>query len=361
MLCSAMARSRRRPSNGAAVTISDVARHAGVSPATVSRVLNGGYPVATQTRSQVERVVHELGYVRNAHAQALRGTSTGVVGVIIHDVADPYFAEIVAGIQEVAAANRRLVVLCNSLRDPEGELAYLELLRAQRVTAVILAGGAIENAAYLRALQRQARGLRQQGTRIVMCGRYSSVTTDVVVPDNRGGAERITRHLLERGHRQIAEIMGPANFSTTEERSAGHRKALADAGVDRDPALVAHGGFTRDGGYEAACAILDSGADVTAIFAANDLMAVGALAAIREAGLRVPDDVSVVGFDDIPTVRDVVPGLTTIRVPMREMGRRSMQVTLGTARRGSRQETLPVELVERDSVAAPSLRAVRLG
>lgn len=347
----------RRKSTRGNVTISDVAGHAGVSPATVSRVLNGGYPVAAGTRLQVERVVQELGYIRNAHAQALRSTSTGVVGVILHDVADPYFSEIVAGIQEVATAHRRLVVLCNSLRDPENELQYVRMLRGQRVDAVILAGGAVEDQAYLRQLRRQALGLKQQGARMVMCGRYSSVSTNAVVPDNRAGAAMLTRHLIARGHHRIAEIMGPPNFSTTQERSAGHREALAASRIPHHPELAVSGAFTRDGGYEATRQILAAGTGVTAIFAANDLMAVGALAALREAGLRVPQDVSVVGFDDIPPVRDVVPALTTVRVPMREMGRRSMQIALGLGARPSRLEVLPVELIERDSVAQPKLAA----
>ena len=344
----------RRATRGTTVTISDVATNAGVSPATVSRVLSGGYPVAKPTRAQVEKVVHELGYIRNAHAQALRGTSTGVVGVIIHDVADPYFSEIVAGIQEVAAANQRLVVLCNSLRDPASELQYVQMLRGQRVDAIILTGGAIEDAAYLRAIRQDASALKQQGARMVICGRYSSVITPTVVPDNRRGGELLTNHLIAKGHRRIVEIMGPSNFSTTEERSAGHRKALADAGIERDPFLAIHGSYTRESGYQAARTMLASGASFTAVFAANDLMAVGALAALREAGLRVPEDVSLVGFDDIPTVRDVMPGLTTIRVPMREMGRRSMQIAIGGSDHQPRVVVLPVELVERQSVARPA-------
>lgn len=192
---------------------------------------------------------------------------------------------------------------------------------------------------------------------MVICGRYSSVTADVVVPDNRGGAEELTRYLLDAGHRRIAEIMGPPSFSTTEERSTGHRKALADAGAERGVALCASGGFTRDGGHEATRALLASGREMTAIFAANDLMAVGALAALREAGLRVPEDVSVVGFDDIPTVRDVVPGLTTVRVPMREMGRRSTRVALAPHDRPPQVDVLPVELVVRESVANPTVLA----
>jgi len=358
ILCSAMV---RRATRGTNVTISEVATTAGVSPTTVSRVLNGGYPVATPTRVQVEKVVRELGYIRNMHAQALRGTSTGVVGVIIHDVADPYFSEIVAGIQEVAATNHRLVVLCNSLRDPASELRYVQMLRGQRVDAIILAGGAIEDAAYLRAIRQDASALKRQGARMVICGRYSSVTTPTVVPDNRRGGELLTNHLLAKGHRRIVEIMGPSNFSTTEERSAGHRQALAGAGIERDPSLSIYGSFTRASGYQATRTMLASGATFTAVYAANDLMAVGALAALREAGLRVPEDVSLVGFDDIPTVSDVLPRLTTVRVPMREMGRRSMQIAIDGRERRPRVVVLPVELVERESVARPAARSRRSG
>jgi LacI family transcriptional regulator len=343
-----MARAARGGRAGETTTITDVARLADVSPTTVSRVLNGGYPVSTAARARVEHAVRELSYVRNAHAQALRLASTGLIGVIIHDVADPYFAEIVAGIQE-AAAGRRLVVLCNSRRDPESELRYLEMLRGQRADAVILAGGAIGDPAYLQELPRQARSLQRQGARLVMCGRHG-VDADAVVPDNHGGALELGRHLLAHGHRRIAEIAGPPRFSTTEERSAGLADALREAGVERDPRLVASGHFSRDGGYEAARGLLRDGGGFTAIFAANDLMALGALAALREAGLRVPGDVSLAGFDDLPVLRDVVPGLTTICVPMREMGRRSMALAMGVARRPPRRDTLPVELVERESV-----------
>ena len=345
----ARASSRGSGRGNGTTTITDVARMADVSPTTVSRVLNGGYPVSSATRTRVERAVRELSYVRNAHAQALRIASTGLIGVIIHDVADPYFAEIVAGIQEVAATGNRLVVLCNSLRDPNSELRYVEMLRGQRADAVILAGGAIGDAAFQQELPRQARWLKRQGARMIMCGRYG-MDADAVVPDNRAGAQLLAAHLLRHGHRRIAEIAGPPHFSTTEERTAGLAATLGEAGITRDPALVVSGHFSRDGGYEAARTLLRGGAEFTAIFAANDMMALGALAALREAGQRVPEDVSLVGFDDLPILRDVVPGLTTIRVPMREMGRRCMTLAMGPTRRSPRLETLPVELVERESV-----------
>ena len=336
------------------VTIRDVAGHARVAPATVSRVLAGDYPVAARTRARVEKAIKDLGYVRNAHAQALRALSTAVVGVIIHDVGDPHFSEVVAGIQEAAAASGRLVLLCNSLRDPRTEGRCLRMLRGQRVDAVIFTGGAIGDPVYLDDLQRQVEELLGQGGRVVMCGRPTD-TASAVLPDNRGGAYRLTCHLLDHGHSAIAEIKGSPLHSTTADRSWGHHQALAERGIAPDPDLSVSGGFNREGGYQAMRKLLDRGG-FTAVAAANDLMALGALAALREVGLRVPDDMSLVGFGDIPAIRDIVPGITTMRVPMRELGRQSMSLALASGDERPRVMVLPVELVERESVGPPALR-----
>ena len=329
--------------------ITDVARRAGVSAATVSRVLNRNYPVSGPVRRRVLEAVQDLGYVANAHARALLKSTSGTVGVILHDVADPYFAEIVRGIQEVAGARDRLVVICSSLREAGREITYIEMLRAQRVDAVVMAGGHLLDDEYALALREQALRLHAQGGRLVICGRHP-VPADAVVPDNTGGAARLVRHLLARGHRRIAHVSGPSNFSTTEDRLEGYRGALASYGLDPDPALITTGDFDRDGGYAGAGRLIAAGVEFTALFAANDLAAVGAVRRLQEAGLRVPEDVSVAGFDDLPVARDVTPPLTTVRVPLVEMGRESMRLALRSpaeARQVTRMET---RLVERDSV-----------
>lgn len=331
------------------MTITDVASRAGVSAATVSRVLNRNYPVAEETRLRVLAAVRDLGYVANAHARALLKSTTGVVGVILHDVSDPYFAEIVRGIQQLAAEHGKLVLLCNSLREPGREISYVETLRAHRVDAIILAGGYVHDDSYLLDLQEQAVRLREQGSRLVLCGRHP-VRASAVQPDNVGGASRLTRHLLEQGHRRIAHLSGPANFSTTDDRLAGYRGALDAFGVELDPDLVVAADFSRDGGYAAARALLDSGRDFTAVFAANDLVAVGALAAFRERGLRVPEDVSLAGFDDLPVARDMCPPLTTVSVPMVEIGRRCMELAFAEPAPEIRVVRLPTQLVLRGSV-----------
>ena len=333
--------------------ITDVARRAGVSTATVSRVLNRNYPVSDAVRERVLEAVRDLGYVANAHARALLTSISGTVGVILHDVSDPYFAEIVRGIQEVAAHENRLVVICNSLREPAREITYIEMLRGHRVDAVIMAGGHILDDEYMMALREQALQLRAQGSRLVLCGRHP-VRADAVVPDNAAGGSRLVRHLLERGHRRIAHIAGPENLSTAQDRLDGYLGALASYAIEADPALVTSGDFTREAGYEATRRLLDAGVAFTAVAAANDLTAVGVLACLRDRGLRVPEDVSVAGFDDLPVARDVTPQLTTVRVPMLEMGRRSMLLALRDAQAPYELVRLETELVERRSVAGPA-------
>jgi LacI family transcriptional regulator len=330
-------------------TIGDVARRAGVSTASVSRVLNGNYPVSEAVRQRVLDAVRDLGYVANAHARALLTSTSGTVGVVLHDVSDPYFAEIVRGVQEVAGQEDRLVVICNSQREPAREIAYLEMLRSHRVDAVIMAGGHILDDEYLVALREQALALHAQGSRLVLCGRHP-VRADAVVPDNTAGAARLVRHLLGLGHRRIAHVSGPPNFSTTRDRMDGYLGALASYGLEADPGLVVDGDFSREGGEAAVGRLLESGAAFTAVFAANDLAAVGAMTRLRAAGLAVPDDVSVVGFDDVPVASDVTPALTTVRVPMVEMGRRSMRLALRP--RGVPPEVVRLEcpLVTRASV-----------
>jgi LacI family transcriptional regulator len=332
------------------VTINDVARRAGVSVATVSRVLNGNYPVAEPTRLRVQEAAHDLGYVANAHARALIKSTSGTIGVILHDVSDPYFAEIVSGIQEVADQHGRLVLLCSSMRDPAREITYIELLRAERVDAVIIASGYVEEEDFLLALQEQARGLRAQGGRLVVCGLYP-IRARAVVPDNAGGAFRITSHLLENGHRRIAHLSGPPSFSTTNERLNGYRGALSSFGVSPDPELIVAGDFSRDGAYERCLRLVDSGVQFSAIFAASDIMAIGALSALRDRGLSVPRDVSVVGFDDIPISRDLTPPLTTVAIPMAQMGRRAMELALDADAEPDLRENVPTTVVVRESVA----------
>ncbi|MEU9336802.1 LacI family DNA-binding transcriptional regulator [Streptomyces sp. NPDC048290] len=329
------------------VTLADVAARAQVSPATVSRVLNGNYPVAAATRDRVLRAVAELDYVVNGPASALAAATSDLVGILVHDVADPFFGVMASAIQaEIGgpggrAGGERLAVVCNTGGSPERELTYLTLLQRQRAAAVVLTGAAMEDPEHQAAVAAKLRRLTEAETRVVLCGRPPVPDTgSVALPfGNRRGARELTEHLLGLGHRRIGYIAGPAERTTTRHRLEGHRAALSAAGVADDPARTVHAAYDRRAGHTAARALLDADPSLTAVVAANDTVALGVCAALRAAGRRVPEDVSVVGFDDLPFSEDVAPALTTVRLPLAEAGARAGRIAAG-------RETAPEEGVE---------------
>ncbi|MFC3987435.1 LacI family DNA-binding transcriptional regulator [Actinoplanes siamensis] len=310
-----------------AVTLADVARLAGVSPATVSRVINdSAKKVAPELRERVLAAVAELHYVPNAHAQNVARPRKSAVGVIVHDVSDPYFAEITRGLQRQAAAHDRLLVICNSYREPERELAYVALLRAQQVHALILAGSGYHDEAFTARLNGELNAYQQGGGRVAVIGRHELVGS-AVLPANEAGAYELGCRVLSRGHRRVGVIAGPRALTTTTDRLSGIRRAAAELDVALEHIVYAD--FTRDGGAAAAGELLAMTPDLTAILALNDSMAVGTLAALRERGVSVPGQISVTGFDDMPIARDVTPSLTTVRLPLVDMGERAMALALG--------------------------------
>ncbi|MFJ4775857.1 LacI family DNA-binding transcriptional regulator [Streptomyces sp. NPDC088762] len=350
-----------------AVTLAEVAAHAGVSPATVSRVLNGGYPVAGGTRTRVEQAVEELGYIANGPARALAAATSDLVGVLVHDVADSFFGILAGSLQSALAPSgpgdaRRLAVVCNTEGRPAAELAYLALLEGQRAGGVVLTGGAAEDPDHTTTLASRIARMAAAGAPVVLCGRPplplpAELPVATVMFDDHGGAFRLAEHLLALGHRRIAYVAGPPGLSTTRERLAGHRAALLrhDPGLpDACADLTVHAGFERSAGYDATRELLRRGAPFTAVAAANDTVATGVGAALREAGIRIPEDVSVAGFDDLPFCADTAPALTTVRVPLREAG--ALAAQLVTGRRPLPPggiTTLPTELMVRASTAPP--------
>ncbi|MBN0048156.1 LacI family DNA-binding transcriptional regulator [Streptomyces actuosus] len=319
------------------VTLADVAARAQVSPATVSRVLNGNYPVAASTRERVLRAVDELDYVLNGPASALAAATSDLVGILVDDIADPFFGVMAGAIQsEIGgpggrAGGERLAVVCNTGGSPDRELTYLTLLQRQRAAAVVLTGGAVEDAAHQAAVAQKLRRLADAGTRVVLCGRPPAEDTPSVALtfDNRGGARELTQHLIGLGHRRLGYIAGPEERTTTRQRLEGHRAALATAGIAQDPGLVVHGRYDRRSGHEATLELLRRDPSLTAVVAANDSVALGACAALRQSGLRIPEDVSVAGFDDLPFSIDAVPSLTTVRLPLAEAGARAGRIATG--------------------------------
>jgi LacI family transcriptional regulator len=340
------------------VLLRDVAARAGVSLATASRVLSGSRAgVSARSREAVAAAARELDYVPNAHAQALARAGSAHVGAILHDVSDPYFSEIVRGLQRAAAESQRLVTICNSYRDPERELAYVTLLRSQHVGALILTGSGLDDRAYSERLAAQIRAFAQGGGRTVFVGRHH-VAGDAILPDNVGGARALARAMAELGHRRFAVISGPTLLTTTRDRIDGLRAGLADAGIRLDDAAIFAGDFSREGGYAAIDPLLAHGGGATCIIALNDTMAIGALAALRERGVRVPDDISVAGFDDIPIARDIVPALTTVHFPLAEMGARALRLALEPAGDELRVEHVAVRVIVRESTRPPASVAV---
>jgi LacI family transcriptional regulator len=335
-----------------APTISDVARLAGVSVATASRTLSGARPVGAGLRERVLAAALELSYAPNPHARALAQDSDASIGVVVHDVGDPYFSEIVRGMLAAAEERERMLLICDTSRDPERELAYVGNFRAQRVQALVLAGSGIDDRAFGAQMAGHISGFEAAGGRAVLIGRHYA-PGDAVVPDNVGGARQLAAALLALGHRRFGVIAGPAQLTTTHDRLLGFRIGLDQEGVHLPEAHVAQGDFTRESGARGALELLDRVSGITAIWALNDLMAVGAQRALRERGVRVPDDVSLCGYDDITLASDVTPQLSTVRVPLAEMGARAVELALDGRRAEIRVEHIPAHVVLRGTTAPP--------
>ena len=273
--------------------------------------------------------------------------------MIVHDVSDPYFAEITRGLQRVATENGRLVIICNSYRDPERELAYVDLLHAHQTAAIVLAGSGYHDAPFTARLDRKLRIYESTGGRVAVVGRHEHAG-DAIVPENEHGGFLAGDALYRLGHTAIGVIAGPRHLTTTTDRLAGLRRAAREHGHRLTAQQVRYANFDRMGGAKAAAQLLDLHPGLTAVAALNDSMAVGALACLRERGISVPEQISLIGFDDMPISVDVTPPLSTIRLPLEEIGVRAMSLALREPDGESRVEHVAAELVLRGSTAAPA-------
>jgi LacI family transcriptional regulator len=331
------------------VTIREIADRAGVSIATVSRVLNGRGDVSDETRELVSRIIRENGYTANRSARGLSAGRTGLAGVLVPLVFPAYFAGILAGAAEALSEQGLQIVLSPTGGEHEREVSVLDRLHGLTDGALII-------------LPEESN---EELARL-LDGGYRFVVVDPLMPlDERipsvsaahtSGADQAMRHLLELGHRRIAQITGPRGWVATEDRRRGYRAALAAAGILPDPALEVESIPEVDPGRAAAERLLDLPERPTAIFAFNDNIAIGAIQAARARGLGVPEDLSVVGFDDVEHATIVTPALTTVRQPLEEMGRTAVSLLVRLLER-QRFETLHLELatrlVVRDSTAPP--------
>ncbi len=334
------------------VSVYDVAERAGVSLATVSRVLSGSsYPVRAETRARVLRSAEFLQFRPSMVARALATARTRTIGAIVHDVSDPYFGEVLRGVEDTARLDGYQVLVCSSYREPERELTYVKALLAHRVDTIVFAAGGIEDRAYQATLRALLRGYRANGGTVVMLAPHFYRAPSVLL-DNHGGAFAMGRYLITLGHRRIGFVAGPPHLRTSAVRFAGFRAALAERGIGWSAALAAPGGFTYEGGARAVSELLGRHRDVTALFCANDLMAFGALHELARRGIRVPEEMSVAGFDDLQMAAYMSPPLTTVSAPLYELGCEGARLALDLlAGKRVRPRVLPVSVKPRESTA----------
>ena len=341
------------------VTLQDVADRAGVSLTTASRVVNkGSRRVGPRLAQRVTQAVAELGYTANLQARAVATGQSTMVGVVVHDIADPYFSSIAAGLIEVADSRRLLVCMSSTAATEVAEREYVALMRAQRARAVILIGSRTDDTPAREALRAEVAAFARSGGRAVAVGQ-DLLGVDTVLPENAAGAEALARAMVALGHRRFAVLAGPRGLLTARDRLDGFRAGLAAWNVPLGPARVIHGPFTRDGGYEAMSAVLAADEPLPdCVFAVTDVMAMGALARLRAGGLRVPADIALAGFDDIGPLRDVYPPLTTVRLPLKRMGEMAAGLVLAEPQdagpatgRGPQPRVIPVpgEVILRES------------
>jgi LacI family transcriptional regulator, galactose operon repressor len=331
-------------------SITEVARLAGVSAATASRVVSeSDYPVSAAARERVLDAARALDYVPNALARGLLKSYVPIVGVIVHDITDPYFAEVVRGVEDAASPGGSLVITCSSDRDPERENSYVRLLRSMRAGTVIFAGSGLDDPTCNEEMAKHLAAMRAYGAAVVHLSPHAFGEPEVRV-DNVAGIADMVRALVSLGHTRIAFLAGPTTLFVSRERLAGYRRGLADAGISLDERLVLDTAFSRHGGVDGVDRLLAGPAPFTAICAASDVLAVGALQRLAELGISVPDEVSVSGFDDIPTAAMIAPSLSTVRLPLHQIGRLGFEFAQRVlAGEDPEPTTLQTELVMRSS------------
>jgi len=328
-----------------AVTIKDVARESGVNISTVSRALNNGYGVNVKTRAHVLAVAGRLSYRPNRVARGLVTGRSHTLGLLVSDIRNPFFAEVARGAEDAARAAGCDLVLCNSDLDAGKQLQYVASLLEKRVDGILM------NSVAILTRDQQAR-LAACGVPIVLLNRSApNKAFSTVCADNEAGGRLAALYLLGLGHRHIAHVTGPRQHGNLSDRGRAFVRTLETANPPIHP-LVVHGRFDFTGGWELTEKLLQEHRKVTAIFAGNDFMACGAVRAILDGGLRIPGDISLIGFDDIELSSVIHPPLTTVHQPKYEIGRAAVEILLRLARdvgQVPEHRLLGVHLIERQS------------
>jgi LacI family transcriptional regulator len=322
-------------------TLYDVAREAGVSLATASRVLNGSTrTVKEEFAERVHVAASRLGYTPNLSAQAVARGASSTVTLLVSDIADPYFSAIAAGVIRAAEREGLVVTIAVTDRKAAREIQLVRLLRGQRPRAIVLAGSRFTDDTDQVTLVAELEAFVTTGGRVALIGQHE-LPFDTVPIDNSGGSRLLAEALVGLGYRGFAVLAGPADLVTARDRTEAFVGALP-----RHPVALVHGGFSRDAGYDAMSTLIDAGLEgIELVFAVNDVMAVGAMAALRERGIEVPGRVAVAGYDDVSTARDVTPALTTVRLELEAAGEAAVALAVGVPH----PELVPATVVLRDS------------
>ena len=326
-------------------TIKDVAELVGVHPSTVSRVINDDSRISEKTREKVFLIIKKLGYTPNAIARGLKTKRTHTLGMLIPDITNPFFAEIARGVEDAANKNDFNIILCNTDDRLKKERTYLEILRGKRVDGLILGTAHIKDKSILE--------LEKNNFPYILVSRnIEELDKNCVIVDDEAGGIMATEYLIKLGHRRIAHITGPLKIRSALNRLKGYKLALKKYGIEYRDELVGEGDFRIKGGYQVMKRFLKLAEPPTAIFAANDLLALGAMQAIQKKNFHIPEDFSVIGFNDIELASFVYPPLTTIRQPMLEMGALAVKMLIKIIEEGEFNQgkvILKPELIVRES------------
>jgi len=326
------------------VTLADVAREAGVSTMTVSRVINNKGEISDQTRQRINEIIDKLDYRPSRLARGLATSQTYILGLIVPDIANPYFATLASGAEQIAWDNGYILLLCNTQEDPEREREVLRLLEQTYVDGVLVSGSRLEDDDLLPLLENQRA--------VVLLNREmpSQVAAQIQV-NNIGGAHIAVQHLIRTQHQRIGLLTGPSTSQSAHLRAQGYRQALGEAGFDVDPALQVFCTPDEEGGHSAALQMLERAPDLDGLFCYNDLVAIGALQACQEQGKTIPQDIAIIGCDDIPLARFIKPALTTLRADIQQLGRLGLTALIARIQ-GEKQPSrvmIDFELVIRES------------
>ena len=327
------------------ITLKMVAEKAEVSVNTASRAINNKPDINLETKKRVIQIAKELGYVRNATAVALRTRKTGTIGVVIADNRNPFYAEVLSGMEEAAREKNYHIILANTQRDYQKEEEAINLLLAKRVDGLLIAP--------VQDRDDDIKNLIDANIPFVVVGRdFKNIEVDAIYNDEVKGGFLATEYLIKKGHKRIALIDGFLYKSPAKGRLEGYKKALNKYRISLDESLISVGDINIEDGYERTKQMLEKNLDFTAIFAYNDMMAFGAMQAIKEKGLRIPKDIGLIGYDDILFSSLISPALTTIRLKKQELGVKSVKLLFSRIN-GNRKKTkkvmLGVELVVRET------------